>query len=80
MITPIPVIAKTAFLIIDNLIFPSSVHQLFCRKTYCSFDDSVNNIDNNFADAKWSGNNLADRIIIIFSLAFKEVSRRQKFR
>ena len=30
MITPIPVIAKTAFLIIDNLIFPSSVHQLFC--------------------------------------------------
>ena len=30
MITPIPVIAKTEFLIMDNLIFPSSVHQLFC--------------------------------------------------
>ena len=30
MITPIPVTAKTAFLMIDNFIFPSSVHQLFC--------------------------------------------------
>ncbi len=30
IITPIPVTAKTAFLAIDNFIFPSSVHQLFC--------------------------------------------------
>lgn len=30
IITPIPVTAKTAFLITDNFIFPSSVHQLFC--------------------------------------------------
>ena len=30
--TPIPVTAKTAFLIIDNLRFPSSVHQLFCGR------------------------------------------------
>ena len=32
IMTPIPVTAKTAFLIIDNLRFPSSVHQLFCGR------------------------------------------------
>ena len=28
--TPMPVTAKTVFLMIDNFMFPSSVHQLFC--------------------------------------------------
>ena len=32
IITPIPVTANTAFLIMDNIILPSSVHQLFWGK------------------------------------------------
>ena len=41
-----PVTAKTAFLIIDNLRFPSSVHQLFCgrRQTAILIIAEIHNI------------------------------------